>query len=101
MFDILLKLHLHQLLLLSTVFLKIIIFSHGTSVSREVAILIPKNIKIDLNILSTKKDTQGRILIIECKLEEKICILVNIYAPTNDKPNEQIFFSYKIAIAIL
>ena len=36
-----------------------IIFSLGTSVSRGVSILIPKNIKIDLNILSTKKDTQG------------------------------------------
>ena len=60
------------------------------------AILIPKNIKIDLNILSTKKDTQGRILIMECKLEEKIYILVNIYPPTRDKPNEQTSFLSKL-----
>ena len=36
-----------------------IIFSHGTSVIRGVAILIPKNIKIDLNILSTKIHRDG------------------------------------------
>ena len=72
------------------------IISHGTSVSRGLTILIPKNIKIDLNILSTKKDTQGWILIIECKLEEKKYILVNIYAPTKDKPNEHISFLSKL-----
>ena len=65
-----------------------IIFSHGESNSRCVAILIQNN--IDIDIIDTKCDEYGRYILINCKVNEKSLILLNIYCPT--KPNEQMAF---------
>ncbi len=44
-----------------------ILFSHGTSASRGVAILFPSS--LDHEILEKYTDNDGRLLIIKCKLE--------------------------------
>ena len=65
-------------------------FSHGESNSRGVAILIQNN--IDIDIIDTKSDKNGRYILVHCKINAKSLILLNIYCPTKDKPNEQMAF---------
>ena len=69
-----------------------IIFSHGNSRSRGVAILIPNNLQLHFEIITTFKDQGGRILLIECKIENNEYVIVNVYAPTKDMPQEQMNF---------
>ena len=64
------------------------IFSNGTSTSRGVAILLPKNLKYD--ILDEKLDNNGRYIAIKIKIYDKIYGLINVYAPTSDKLAEQL-----------
>ena len=52
--------------------------------------------KIEFKILSTKRDTEGRIIIVECKLDDNIYVLVNVYTPTKDKHNDQLSFLSKL-----
>ena len=66
-----------------------IYYSHGTSNSRGVAILIPSNIDVDINILKITTDTNGRILLFHCEIEKSIYVIVNIYAPTKDNTKAQ------------
>jgi len=67
-----------------------IIFSHGISNSKGVAILFPKN--LDYEIKDKTTDSEGRLLILKILLNEKHYNLCNIYAPTMDHRKEQIFF---------
>ena len=67
-----------------------IIFSHGYI--RGVAILILPNFKLDLEILSVDKETEGRILLIECNIEKNNFVIINIYSPTKDKQHKQLLF---------
>ena len=46
-----------------------IIFSNGSSQSRGVAILIPEPFGLDLTVVKETKDEDGRILLIECVIE--------------------------------
>ena len=59
-----------------------IIFSHGSTNSRGVAILIPEPLKLNFKIASTFKDTSGRILLLECNIEKNKFVIINVYAPT-------------------
>ena len=63
-------------------------FSHGTCGSRGVAILIPKNMSITVNNKIT--DDNGRLIILDCKIDDENFVLVNIYAPTKDHQQDQI-----------
>ena len=69
-----------------------IIFSHGTTNSRGVAVLIPKSLESDIKVKKCHTDTAGRIILIDCSIKDNSIILINIYAPTKDKPTEQLNF---------
>ena len=64
-----------------------IIFSHGTCHSSGVAILLDK--KYDYIIREVKKDTKGRLLLVNIEINNENFILINVYAPTKDNSKEQ------------
>ena len=64
-----------------------IVFNHGESNSKGVAILFPHN--IDYKILRHKCVNTGRFLQVFIQLDETKFILSNVYAPTKDNPSEQ------------
>ena len=64
------------------------LFSHGSSKSKGVAILLPKSLKIEIN--KTTLDNDGRLIMTDINIEDQNFILVNLYAPTKDKQNEQL-----------
>ena len=66
------------------------IFSHGTSNSRGVAILFPAN--FEYKILEKYIDKNGRSIILKCKFEDSVYILINCYGPTQQHRKEQIEF---------
>ena len=68
----------------------VIVFSHGTSNSRGLAILISRG--IDINITDIETDNSGRILILKCTVSGLSLVIVNIYAPTIDKRLDQVTF---------
>ena len=69
-----------------------IYFCNGTSQSRGVAILIPPNLGFDIKILCETKDTEGRLLTIDCVIESLSITFINIYAPTKDNLQLQLTF---------
>lgn len=62
-------------------------FSHGTSGSKGVAILIPKTYQCKIN--TEIADPSGRFLLLDVEIDETSFILLNVYAPTKDKPHDQ------------
>ena len=62
-----------------------IIFAHGESNSKGVCILLQKS--LDYRIISKIIDVSGRFLILEIKIEDKVLVICNIYAPNQDCPN--------------
>ena len=62
-----------------------ILFSHGNNLGQEVAILIPNTIIPRLNILQVERDSEGRLILFECKIDENPLVIVNVYAPTKDQ----------------
>ncbi len=54
-----------------------IIFSHGSSASRGVAILLPGDMEYE--ILEKYKDSDGRLIIIKCKFKNTNYIISNCY----------------------
>ena len=65
-----------------------VFFSHGTTNSKGVMILI--NPKLDCKVEKCISDNNGRFIILDVALEDSHIILVNIYAP-NDL-NQQVQF---------
>jgi exonuclease III len=63
------------------------IFANGTSRSKGVAILLPKS--LDFKILSQTLDPDGRYIALKIEIEGTIYGLINCYAPTADKLEEQ------------
>ena len=74
-----------------------IIFSHGNFNSRGVAILFPK--QLDVTVNSQIVDGNGRYILADVTIEDNKLILVNLYAPTKDKVNDQIYSSQKLQIS--
>jgi exodeoxyribonuclease-3 len=64
-----------------------VFFSHGSNNARGVAILMPMKYNFTVELLW--KDDNGRILAITIKTDELLLNVVNLYAPTKDKQNEQ------------
>lgn len=62
-------------------------FSHGSSGSKGVAILVDRD--FDLQVISTIKDTEGRFLGLDVRCGGQTLTISSIYAPTQDKPREQ------------
>ena len=65
------------------------LFSHGSSNVRGVAILFRNG--FDISIDFSKTDTQGRFLVVKGNIEDNMFILANIYAPNRDRCS-RIFF---------
>ena len=59
-----------------------ILFSHGASNTRGVAILF-KN-RFDIGVDSVKADTQGRFLAVKGKIHDEEYSIVNVYAPNSN-----------------
>ena len=71
-----------------------IYFSHGLSNKSGTAIIIPRSLNCEFEFIDALKDSEGRILLIDCLLDSIPLILINIYAPTKDNVKEQhLFFS--------
>ena len=60
-----------------------ILFSHGTSNARGVAVLVGD--KCALNVEKVDSDLEGRILACRVNTGDKIIGLINVYAPNEDK----------------
>ena len=69
-----------------------IIFSHGTSFSSGVALLIPKQLTSYFEIKDIITDQYGRLILVECVIHNNPVILISVYFPTKDKPREQTEF---------
>ena len=63
--------------------------SHASSNSRGVAILIKKG--VDYTPHSKIIDPLGRYIILKAEIKDKIYVLINIYAPNNDKDSFKFF----------
>ena len=59
-----------------------LLFSHGKSNARGVAIGICGN--LDYDIIKTESDNEGRFLIVEIKIGNEVFILINLYNENNE-----------------
>lgn len=75
-----------------------ILFSHGSSGSRGVAILLERN--CDVQILTTVRDIEGRFIGIDLAKGDRILTICSIYAPTQDKPKEQKDFLENVGLLL-
>ena len=66
-----------------------LITSHGSSNSRGVAIMIKNN--LDCTIHHTVLDPMGRYLILKADIEDTTYLLINVYAPNQDKDLKEFF----------
>ena len=66
-------------------------FSHGSSHSRGVLVLVRDN--LDFQLRSIKVDSQGRYVFLEVSIQDSPYFLLNIYAP--NKCSEQCTFLKK------
>ena len=71
-------------------------FSHGTSRSKGVLVLVREN--LDFKVKSTYTDDSGRFIFLDTLIQDSPFLLVNIYAPT--KASEQCQFLDEIAFHI-
>ena len=75
-----------------------ILMSHGTTNSKGVAILFPKN--INFKIESEYFDKDGRMLVLCITYEQIEYCLINIYCPTEDHEKNQLDFLDALQINI-
>ena len=75
-----------------------IYFSHGTTNSRGVAILIHSN--ITHQVLEEHTDESGRYIILKVKINDQVVVLTNCYLPTKDHEKEQIAVLESITSAL-
>ena len=65
-----------------------ILFSHGTSGSKGVAILLPTS--IEYKVENTIEDPNGRFIATQISLSSSVFWLCNCYAPCANKPHDQL-----------
>ena len=68
-----------------------IIFSHGSSDARRVAVLFKRG--LDIKILNCNKDPEGRFIMLKAEIKEKRYVLVNVYGPNRDNKAVKFFHS--------
>ncbi len=68
-----------------------ILFSHGSTNARGVAVLCPTD--IEYKIESVTRDSQGRYLIIKVTIEDETHLLVNVYAPSDNEKDKIAFIT--------
>ena len=66
-----------------------IVCSHGSPKSKGVAILQLSN-SLDCRITNQWTDNDGRMIILQCTIQGKECLLINTYFPNIEK--EQVIF---------
>jgi len=71
------------------------LFSHGSTNARGVAIFISK--KLNCQLIYTHRDSEGRVLVVVLEMNGVIFCIANIYAPNlsfchNDKSTHELFF---------
>ena len=59
-----------------------ILFSHGSTNARDVAVLIKNGFDIDIKL--TQTDSSGRLLLFKALIKEENYTIANIYGPNND-----------------
>ena len=69
-------------------------FCHGSSRSKGVAVLFPPRLDVKVD---KKKEGNGHLVVLDVSLKEQHYLLMNVYAPTKDKEQEQISLLEKIA----
>ena len=62
-----------------------IVFSHGTTAARGIAILIRKELKDSIENIFT--DSAGRVIIIDISIKDVVVTVAAIYAPNKDSPS--------------
>lgn len=67
-----------------------VFYSHGSPSSRGVAILFNRN--TDFKVLSQVSDREGRFLGMDVQIGDQVLTLGSVYAPTQDKPKQQLAF---------
>ena len=71
-------------------------YSHGTSSSRGVAIII--NEKLEYELIDEHTDEEGRILLLNIEVENIIYSLINIYAPNSESIRNSFYKKLNIFI---
>ena len=66
-------------------------FSHGSSHSRGVLILVRE--QLDFKLLSSKVDDQGRYILVHAMIQDTPFLLINIYAPNKCAEQSEFFKS--------
>lgn len=66
-----------------------VLHNFGTSQSCGVAIFLTKNLEYE--IIDVHRDNDGRLLLVNLKINDNVYTIINIYAP-NDKNRRNIFF---------
>jgi exonuclease III len=69
-------------------------FSHGTTKSKGLITIVPKDLLENSKLYY--RDLDGRLLIIELKLNDNIYYLINVYAPSLNNETEKINFLLKL-----
>ena len=65
-------------------------YSHGTNRARGVCTMIPK--QLSYKVVKQISDENGRFLLLHTFIDNSEFVLVNLYAPTKDNPEEQKLF---------
>lgn len=65
-------------------------FNHHLSNSRGVAVLFSRNFRP--TVTKTFRDSHGRILLLDVEIDGAVITLGSVYAPTQDKPDDQMAF---------
>ena len=73
-----------------------IYFSHGSNSSRAIALLVPRKLNVNVNIECTQTDSEGRILAINCHIENNPVAIICICAPTKDNLTLEMSFLSKL-----
>ena len=71
-----------------------IIFSHGTSDSKGVCMLL--NPTSNLQISSIENDPSGRYIVMKIRIEGTDYFLINVYAPTDNREQENVMQSLSV-----
>ena len=71
-----------------------IYFSHGTSGSKGVAIILPKNLNCTVN--TSYKDPGGRYVALNITIDQNNFCIINCYAPCTNEPKKQLEWLSKI-----
>ena len=66
-----------------------ILFSHGSANTRGVAVLLKNG--FDIDVMLTKTDLSGRLLLFKVLIKEENYTIANIYGPNKDAEAVQVY----------